>query len=283
MFERDVCLFSLSLFVSRFMCVTCSWILSAVQLYSLHYHNHHHPAPPPPHFAKWLDHVLSKVVWCDFFSSHPVQVFDHSRCAVIMQILFYGNEQSVLFEQEVNEVVQKVSGSDQPLRLWSDEDRRVIETPRDTLLYSFSIRLKVTLKNTFILLAVWCVYGLVCISNSLFLTLFHDDDCPFLVHQKTQGKAKSWHLGGGGGIQIGAKRNRWKCITYASVLSLQGIQITATTPTSNAVRFETGEITLDLSNRVQISSKDTNSDNGNRLWKWFEFVMKFCPWVREQH
>ena len=47
----------------------------------------------------------------------------------------------------MNEVVQKVSGSDQPLRLWSEEDRRVIETPRDTLLYSFSIRLKVTLKK----------------------------------------------------------------------------------------------------------------------------------------
>ena len=49
----------------------------------------------------------------------------------------------------MNEVVQKVSGSDQPLRLWSEEDRRVIETPRDTLLYSFSIRLKVTLKKKF--------------------------------------------------------------------------------------------------------------------------------------
>ena len=60
---------------------------------------------------------------------------------------FDGDAQSVLVQQEVNEVVQKVSGSDQPLRLWSEEDRRVIETPRDTLLYSFSIRLKVTLKT----------------------------------------------------------------------------------------------------------------------------------------
>jgi len=31
----------------------------------------------------------------------------------------------------------------------------------------------------------------------------------------------------------------------------QGIQITATTPTNNAVRFETGVIELELSNRVQ--------------------------------
>ena len=32
---------------------------------------------------------------------------------------------------------------------------------------------------------------------------------------------------------------------------IQGIQITATTPTSNAIRFETGDIHMELSNRVQ--------------------------------
>lgn len=37
----------------------------------------------------------------------------------------------------------------------------------------------------------------------------------------------------------------------------QGIQITATTPTSNAIRFETSEIEMELSNRVQrITAKD---------------------------
>ena len=34
-------------------------------------------------------------------------------------------------------------------------------------------------------------------------------------------------------------------------MCVQGIQITATTPTNNAVRFETGVIELELSNRVQ--------------------------------
>ena len=38
---------------------------------------------------------------------------------------------------------------------------------------------------------------------------------------------------------------------------LQGIQITATTPTSNAVRLETGSIDLELSNRVRTASKST--------------------------
>ncbi|XP_076446239.1 bridge-like lipid transfer protein family member 1 isoform X6 [Babylonia areolata] len=108
-----------------------------------------------------------------------VGMLEHSLTTDLLNHLVFVQK---VFMKEVNEVVQKVSGSDQPMWLWSEEDRRVIETHHDTLLYSFSIRLK-------------------------------------------------------------------------------GIQITATTPTSNAVRFETGEITLDLSNRVQISSKDTASDN----------------------
>ena len=41
------------------------------------------------------------------------------------------------------------------------------------------------------------------------------------------------------------------------VTCVQGIQITATTPTDNAVRFETGVIELELSNRVQGASAAT--------------------------
>ncbi len=37
----------------------------------------------------------------------------------------------------------------------------------------------------------------------------------------------------------------------------QCIQITATTPTSNAVRLETGSIELELSNRVQTATMDS--------------------------
>ena len=47
------------------------------------------------------------------------------------------------------------------------------------------------------------------------------------------------------------------CVVMVSgVFVYQGIQITATTPTSNAVRLETGCIELELSNRVQTASKD---------------------------
>lgn len=47
----------------------------------------------------------------------------------------------------MNEVVQKVSGSDQPLRLWTDEGKQEAEVQRDSLLYSFSICLKVKPRN----------------------------------------------------------------------------------------------------------------------------------------
>jgi len=40
-------------------------------------------------------------------------------------------------------------------------------------------------------------------------------------------------------------------IYWSHGLWVKGIQITATTPTNNAVRFETGVIELELSNRVQ--------------------------------
>ena len=45
-------------------------------------------------------------------------------------------------------------------------------------------------------------------------------------------------------------------ISTSFLLCFQGIQITATTPTSNAVRLETGSIELELSNRVQTASKE---------------------------
>ena len=46
------------------------------------------------------------------------------------------------------------------------------------------------------------------------------------------------------------------CISANASFYIQGIQITATTPTSNAVRFETGKVALELSNTSQLVSKD---------------------------
>ena len=45
-----------------------------------------------------------------------------------------------------------------------------------------------------------------------------------------------------------------------NLCNLQGIQITATTPTMNAVRLETGSIELELSNRVQTASNDSSTN-----------------------
>ncbi|XP_059164299.1 bridge-like lipid transfer protein family member 1 [Physella acuta] len=47
-----------------------------------------------------------------------------------------------------------------------------------------------------------------------------------------------------------------KPLLYSVSVRFKGIQVTATTPTSNAVRFETGAITLDLSNRYHLPKKD---------------------------
>ncbi|KAH9519850.1 hypothetical protein Btru_071066, partial [Bulinus truncatus] len=45
-------------------------------------------------------------------------------------------------------------------------------------------------------------------------------------------------------------------LLYSVSVRLKGIQVTATTPTSNAVRFETGEIQLNLSNRFHLPKKE---------------------------
>ncbi|XP_050415172.1 bridge-like lipid transfer protein family member 1 [Patella vulgata] len=108
-----------------------------------------------------------------------VGMLEHSLTTDLLNHLVFVQK---VFMKEVNEVVQKVSGSDQPVHLWADDQStRAPPTPRKPLLYSFSVRFK-------------------------------------------------------------------------------GIQVTATTPTSNAVRLETGEIELEMSNRVQMASRELNPD-----------------------
>ena len=76
--------------------------------------------------------------------------------------------------------------------------------------------------------------------------------------------------GGGNAGPVGAQQNvttqqdsSEKPLLYSISVRLKGIQVTATTPTSNAVRFETGAITLDLSNRFHLpKSKDGEESKG---------------------
>ncbi|XP_041357043.1 transmembrane protein KIAA1109-like isoform X2 [Gigantopelta aegis] len=104
-----------------------------------------------------------------------VGMLEHSLTTDLLNHLVFVQK---VFMKEVNEIVQKVSGSDKPLQLLrEDEDTAT----KDPLLYTFSVRFK-------------------------------------------------------------------------------GIQITATTPTSNAVRFETQEIELEVSNRVQMTAREHNPD-----------------------
>lgn len=56
-------------------------------------------------------------------------------------------------------------------------------------------------------------------------------------------------------------------VLFSLLLRLKGIQITATTPTSSAVRLETGVVELQLSNRVQnMSSGSTQNGNNIKLF-----------------
>ncbi|KAG1657990.1 hypothetical protein GQR58_023181 [Nymphon striatum] len=52
-------------------------------------------------------------------------------------------------------------------------------------------------------------------------------------------------------------------LLFSLQLKLGGIQITAMTPTNSAVRFETGNVELQLSNRVQNMSRGTKHTNAN--------------------
>ena len=53
-------------------------------------------------------------------------------------------DQAFLNSQEVNEVVQKVSGADQPVPIWTDDGISVVtKVTTKPMLYSLTFRLKV--------------------------------------------------------------------------------------------------------------------------------------------
>lgn len=61
------------------------------------------------------------------------------------------------------------------------------------------------------------------------------------------------------GLDDETERRKRRFLLFSLHLRLKGIQITATTPTNNALRVETGQMELQLSNRVQnLSTKDLN-------------------------
>ncbi|XP_062852110.1 bridge-like lipid transfer protein family member 1 isoform X3 [Trichomycterus rosablanca] len=103
--------------------------------------------------------------------------FEHSLTTDLLNHLVFLQK---VFMKEVNEVIQKVSGGEQPIPLWNEHD------------------------------------------------LSTDGDKP-------------------------------KILLYSLNLMFKGIQVTATTPSMRAVRFETGLIELELSNRIQCQSTPTGS------------------------
>ncbi|XP_077093495.1 bridge-like lipid transfer protein family member 1 isoform X4 [Siphateles boraxobius] len=104
--------------------------------------------------------------------------FEHNLTTDLLNHLVFLQK---VFMKEVNEVIQKVSGGEQPIPLWNEHD------------------------------------------------LSTDGDKP-------------------------------KILLYSLNLTFKGIQMTATTPSMRAVRFETGWIELELSNRVQCKTTPTGSN-----------------------
>ena len=89
---------------------------------------------PPPSLLLKTDHFLTLVFSFSFhiFCFPWAELFINVNMSVKLLIL-----------QEVNEVVQKVSGTDQPVPLWTEEGFSVGKEPSKPLLYSLHFTLKV--------------------------------------------------------------------------------------------------------------------------------------------
>ncbi|TRZ01084.1 hypothetical protein DNTS_002696 [Danionella cerebrum] len=130
----------------------------------------------------------SDTAWAPEYSSYlqgnylrcvaEIGSFEHNLTTDLLNHLVFLQK---VFMKEVNEVIQKVSGGEQPIPLWNEHD---VST---------------------------------------------DGDKP-------------------------------KILLYSINLTFKGIQMTATTPSMRAVRFETGRIELELSNRVQCKTTPTGSN-----------------------
>uniref|UniRef100_A0A3Q4GX18 Bridge-like lipid transfer protein family member 1 n=1 Tax=Neolamprologus brichardi TaxID=32507 RepID=A0A3Q4GX18_NEOBR len=110
--------------------------------------------------------------------------FEHNLTTDLLNHLVFLQK---VFMKEVNEVIQKVSGGEQPIPLWNEHDTSTDADKPKILLYSLSLRFK-------------------------------------------------------------------------------GIQMTATTPSMRAVRFETGLIELELSNRIQCKAQAGGSSSYLKLF-----------------
>jgi len=121
----------------------------------------------------------------------------------------------------VNDVLQHVSGESQPVPLWrtaSTEDLDSIKDKEFPLFYSLRLNLKVTGLQG-VNLNCWC------------------------------------NMRKNGLVWTGIDTQRFlEVLVYLLVSLCQGIQVTATTPSSTALRLDTGVVALEVSNRAPTSN-----------------------------
>lgn len=138
------------------------------------------------------------------------------------------------------------AGGEQPIPLWNEHDTSADADKPKILLYSVSLMFKVTRIQ---FLFVWKCQK----STSVVL------------REGTRFKTKLFI------ISSNKTRNglRFNCLNgnvWKPFSSSQGIQMTATTPSMRAVRFETGLIELELSNRIQCKAQPGGSSSYLKLF-----------------
>ncbi|KAK3100226.1 hypothetical protein FSP39_016558 [Pinctada imbricata] len=167
-----------------------------------------------------------------------VGMLEHSLTTDLLNHLVFVQK---VFMTEVNELVQKVSGSDQPVPLWVEEGEKVVKESTSSLLYSLLFRFKgiqIT-ATTPTSSAVRLETGSVNLEVSNRVQMEARE-----TTQEQQQTEYRWRQG-----KQPRNNNRQESTVY-----------TVTTPTSSAVRLETGSVNLEVSNRVQMEARETTQE-----------------------
>lgn len=127
------------------------------------------------------------------------------------------------------------AGGEQPIPLWNEHDTSTDADKPKILLYSLSLMFKVS--------HVHVSFSMKSQTNT----------------SDSLGKATRWRLSSNFVLF-------YVIFSERSFSCSQGIQMTATTPSMRAVRFETGLIELELSNRIQCKAQPGGSSSYLKLF-----------------
>lgn len=159
----------------------------------------------------------------------------------------------------MNDVLQRVSGESQPVPLWRTASTEDVDTAKEKeipLLYSFRLNLKVIAACTRLLYLThvsveflshndvsWVPFCCILTISPNFVS-FSPCHCWIDFSHSNQQLSEIWFFG---------TRDTLLEAFFHLAFLCQGIQVTATTPSSTAVRLDTGEVSLEVSNSAPSS------------------------------